>query len=342
MNHSPETTLAPLMLMRRDGTWSLRMQRMVALGPALYRPRDEEICGAETIARHLEWQLREAALHREAVRLFEKDAEADADCAFVASEGRWMPADPEPTPVKGRESEPVVASSVQVAGMEATLQRLVQRVDWLENLVSALSKKLATASAAAQAAPAAQPAVAQAAEAPREASSEAEAAPVKAAADAEPDFPELKLPEAVQIGELVSDVTFEAVTAGALDEPAWPLSEAPPGTHMAELGDEQGRVLARVLLDGAAICRIGGAMLGEEEDAIAGQIEAGEPSSDSVDAAAELINTLSGALNRIKGNARVRGAALTPFDSATAAGLSARTRRDFRDSGGGTLVLMAV
>ncbi|HET8934900.1 MAG TPA: hypothetical protein VFN67_15740, partial [Polyangiales bacterium] len=85
-----------------------------------------------------------------------------------------------------------------------------------------------------------------------------------------------------------------------------------------------------------------GALLMESEEMIESLLEEKIMSDEMIDAASEVCNTLTSALNKVSGNPHLRSGKMQPFTEARAAQLATAAKRDdYRYNHGGRFSLVA-
>lgn len=163
--------------------------------------------------------------------------------------------------------------------------------------------------------------------------------PAEAAAAPEPPaFPVLKVPAVDAIAEVVKGLAGEELSVNAVSAD-WDLAGGP--TYMGRLKDDDGLEVGLLVMDLEATVQLGGGMLMEPEETLKEQIGAGTPSEDVLDAAGEVLNTMTSAVNKIRENFHVKVSHLETLDSAAIPWLAhARARQNFTISVGGRLAVV--
>lgn len=97
-----------------------------------------------------------------------------------------------------------------------------------------------------------------------------------------------------------------------------------------------------MIFDLEAALRLAGALLMESEEVIESLLEEKVMSDEMLDAASEVCNTLTSALNKVSGNPHLRAGKMQPFTEARAAQLGAAIKRDdYRYNQGGRFTVVA-
>ena len=110
----------------------------------------------------------------------------------------------------------------------------------------------------------------------------------------------------------------------------------------AVIQDNAGDEAGSMIFDLEAALRLAGALLMESEEVIESLLEEKVMSDEMLDAASEVCNTLTAALNKVSGNPHLRAGKMQPFTEARAAQLTAASKRDdYRYNHGGRFTLVA-
>lgn len=346
-------------LQKTAGAWRLEFQQLVYHSPVSLRPKRFAVQGEQAILQ----QLRELSGHeplvRDAERLFRGAA---ADGSYIAREGRWFP-----ELVPDTLAEPESTSSAD-AGPEFSeerergrklLEELARRMIALERSIDQLGMKIES-SISALAAAAAQGGLARArteqAMSPARGSMQptaaarsvsptavTEAQPAVAAASAAPERKSISLPAATALTDLIrglagSDASLQP--ADRVDFAA--LAAAGTLVFFAPLQDSSGTEMGCMVFDLEAALRLAGALLMESDEMIESLLEEKIMSDEMLDAASEVCNTLTSALNKVSGNPHLRSGKMQPFNEARAAQLATAAKRDdYRYNHGGRFTLVA-
>jgi hypothetical protein len=350
-------------LQKTSGAWRLEFQQLVYHSPVSLRPKRFAVQGEQAILQ----QLRELSGHeplvRDAERLFRGAA---AEGSYIAREGRWFPellpdTMPEPEPTADADSPPEFSEDRERGRL--LLEELARRMISLEKSVEQLGEKIASSisalsSAAAhadvaararteQAMTPAQVAMQPTAAMPAVQGGSAHSPMTPAAAPAGPAAPERKsisLPAATALTDLIRGLAGPEANLQASDRTDYAgLSAAGTPVFYAVIQDNAGEEAAIMLFDLEAALRMAGALLMESEEMIESLLEEKMMSDEMIDAASEVCNTLTSALNKVSGNPHLRSGKMQPFNEARAAQLvTAAKRDDYRYNHGGRFSLVAI
>ncbi len=151
----------------------------------------------------------------------------------------------------------------------------------------------------------------------------------------------LGLPKVDDVVQLLKQVVSDDVDATELDT-APDLSAASEKLHMSRLSDESGNIVGVLVADLKSVVGFGSALMMLPEAEVASQLEAAEPSADSIEAMGEVCSNMTSAINNVPGNPTVASAAVEPFDFEQVPwAANPRQRVAMRDSFGGVLLLVA-
>jgi hypothetical protein len=332
--------------------------------PVSLRPKRFAVQGEQAILQ----QLRELSGHeplvRDAERLFRGAA---AEGCYVAREGRWFPEllpDSMPEPQAANDEEAPKFSEDRERG-RLLLEELARRMIQLEKTVEQLGEKIASSisalSAAASSADFAARARAQQASAQTQmamqptaavsavqgpaaaAAQPVAAAPTAAAASASANRKSISLPVATALTDLIRGLAGPEANLLPSDRTDWAgLSASGTPVFFAVVQDHGGEEMGTMLFDLESALRMAGALLMESEEMIESLLEEKMMSDEMIDAASEVCNTLTSALNKVSGNPHLRSGKMQPFTEARAAQLATAAKRDdYRYNHGGRFSLVA-
>ena len=349
-------------LQRAAGAWRLEFQQLVYNSPTLLRPRRFSVQGEQAILQ----QLRELSGHEPLVRDTERLFRGTLpDGTYIVRDGRWFPEllpDKLPEPQPEPQPEQVEATP----GGQKVLEELARRMISLETSVQELQGQLerAIASLAAAAAsgalaaaqvrqehaatmamPAVTAAMAGAATAPSSshvAAPQPVAAAVAAPAPSAPARKSITLPAMSALTDLMRGLAGPDANLSPCERSDWGgLASAAP-VFFAVIQDNAGDEAGSMIFDLEAALRLAGALLMESEEVIESLLEEKVMSDEMLDAASEVCNTLTSALNKVSGNPHLRAGKMQPFTDARAAQLAAASKRDdYRYNHGGRFTLVA-
>lgn len=339
-------------LSTHDGVWSLEVEELVRLNRNIFRPRRQRLSGREAILQHL--AMNQQTLLMETQRLLDGPLGDDA-FRFELRGSDWVPVPAmqlvQDTRRAAAEKEQALQLVDEVTELRSRMHEIEQSVNSIKDQVAQLLEKGVVIPAApsggqgGQGAPgASQPPP----EAPHEGASP-ELQAVEASQVAEeppappppPDFPELKLPALEALLDMVKGLVGDEVGMKAVDLDTWNVSEDSSG-YLVLLNDDKGKVVGAIAMDLEATVRLAGGMLMEDEEVLTAQIAEGSPSADVMETAGEVLNTLTSAVNKIKGNAHVRAGELQHINASEHPWLCySRKRDDFALSVGGHLAVFA-
>lgn len=352
-------------LQKTAGAWRMEFQQLVYNSPVSLRPKRFAVLGEQAILQ----QLRELSGHeplvRDAERLFRGAA---PEGTYVAREGRWFP-ELMPDSVQDAKSAaetdetPEQAETRERARM--LLEELARRMIALEKSVEQLGEKLTTSIAALSTlaanadfsaararteqvvVPAAGPPTAAVPATPAApatvGATTAAQPPPTAAAHSASGKSGINLPAANALTDLIRGLAGPDANLTPCDRTDWAGLQSGGGlVFFAVVQDHAGDEAGSMLFDLEAALRLAGALLMESEEMIESLLEEKIMSDEMVDAASEVCNTLTSALNKVSGNPHLRSGKLQPFTEARAAQLATAAKRDdYRYNHGGRFSLVA-
>ncbi|MDD9942497.1 MAG: hypothetical protein OXU20_15770 [Myxococcales bacterium] len=327
----------PVALQQSDGVWSLEVEELIRVTRNTFRPKRQKVTGVDAIMQHL--QLHQGPLAGATRAVFEQAA-GGLEARFELRGGGWVPV-PELESLPAQQSQSAVGSAS--AGMlEGSARQewdaMQQRIQHLERTVALLSEELANAAMEMPPASADHEAadeMAATGEEPQASSVEPEAEQ-----EPEPDFAALKVPQLDAVMDLVKGLAGDDVSLTPVDATEWDFEERGQG-HLAVLKNDSGEVVGALLMDLEATIRLAGGMLMEPAEELDSQVEGQSPSEDILDAAGEVLNTLTSAVNKVSGNPHVRAGGLEVMDfEANPWMKKPRVRSDLKCNIGGTVVIL--
>ena len=338
--------------------------------PVSLRPKRFAVQGEQAILQ----QLRELSGHeplvRDAERLFRGAA---AEGSYVAREGRWFPEllpDTMPEPEAAPDSDAAPEFSEERERGRLLLEELARRMIALEKSVEQLGEKIASSisslsAAAAQVDAAARARTEQAMSSAHVAMQPTAAMPAMhaavspmaatgaqpamagaahaAAPPAAPDRKSISLPAVNALTDLIRGLAGPDANLQPSDRTDYAaLNAAGTPVFYAIIQDNAGEEAGCMLFDLEAALRMAGALLMESEEMIESLLEEKMMSDEMIDAASEVCNTLTSALNKVSGNPHLRSGKMQPFNEARAAQLATAAKRDdYRYNHGGRFSLVA-
>jgi hypothetical protein len=356
-------------LQKTAGAWRLEFQQLVYHSPVSLRPKRFAVQGEQAILQ----QLRELSGHeplvRDAERLFRGAA---GEGSYIAREGRWFPEllpDTMPEPEASLDADAAPEFSEDRERGRLLLEELARRMIALEKSVEQLGEKISSslsslAVAAAQVDPAArarteqamnpahvamQPTAAMAGMhggvSPMAATGAQPAmgAAAQAPAPSAPSRKSISLPAATALTDLIRGLAGPDANLQPSDRTDYAgLSAAGTPIFFAAIQDNAGEEAGCMLFDLEAALRMAGALLMESEEMIESLLEEKMMSEEMLDAASEVCNTLTSALNKVSGNPHLRSGKMQPFNEARAAQVATAAKRDdYRYNHGGRFSLVA-
>jgi hypothetical protein len=344
VSYAASSSSTPSRLVRRRGSWALELTRLVALDGNVLEPRPQRLEGSDAILRHLRQSTGESTLAQSAAHLM-RAVRGDDDRAFVVLDGEWVPSSSE-APSRYDAEAGLLARLADVRSelllLRASHQRLRDRVAELEARLEGLSpddlprrsiEPLRTEAIArevvapvlapvatlmdAGALPGPAPDLTRqspgaAPEPPPPVNPFRNVASVLGADDA-PPANGIKLPDAAaviaSIGELFGGDPGLVPSTEPVPESALELAALYAGRFVDDDGKDLGVLLGELKL----VAHIGGKLMGLPSTVIEEQAKTGILSEQVMLAMSEVVNTLSSTLNRLPGNAHVRGTPVETF-----------------------------
>jgi hypothetical protein len=315
-------------------------------------------------------QLRELSGHEPLVRDAERLLRGAApEGSYIAREGRWFPellpdsvqetkieAEPEATPEQAESRERARMLLEELARRMIALEKSVEQLgEKLTSSIAQLSSMAANVDLAAaaraqteQAIPAARPPTAAvpavgAAAGVGAATAAQPAAAGHAAAASAGGHEGILLPAATALTDLIRGLAGPDANLTPCDRTDWAaLVAGGAPVFFAVVQNNAGDEAGSMLFDLEAALRLAGALLMESEEMIESLLEEKIMSDEMNDAASEVCNTLTSALNKVGGNPHLRSGKLQPFTEARAAQLATAAKRDdYRYNQGGRFSLVA-
>ena len=327
-------------LEQRDGVWSLEVESLVRVTRNTFRPRRQRVTGADAIMQHL--FLHDGPLVA-ATREVLEQAAGQLESRFEVHGSGWVPAPlledvqlQAPTPPPEAMHRPQLDT-----GVIQEIVTLGERLDRLEKSLSMLADEFAqgiTADGLETGAGAEDedPELAGLADSLMggdDATAEPEPEP-------EPDFKALKMPQLDAVEDLIKGLAGDEIAVTLAESEGWAFDQVEKG-YLAPLKDDKGEVVGILAMDLEATIRLAGGMLMEPKEELDSQVEDESPSEDIIDAAGEVLNTLTSSVNKVSGNTHVRSGGLEPLSVSSYPWLlRPRVRGDFRCSVGGRVVII--
>jgi hypothetical protein len=316
-------------------------------------------------------QLRELSGHEPLVRDTERLFRGSLpDGAYVVRDGRWFPevlpekmADVVPQPELSEEATPKGKSILEevakrMLSLEASVLELQDKLDQALKVLTQAAISGARASNVAsiplnpaQAATMAMPPIGSAmtnpsmpvASANHDSIPAAPPAPLPMSMPSAPERKAITLPAMTALTDLIRGLAGPEANLGQSDRCDWGALSASQPVFLAVIQDNAGDEAGSMIFDLEGALRLAGALLMESEEVIESLLEEKVMSDEMLDAASEVCNTLTSALNKVSGNPHLRAGKMQPFTAARASQLTAaRKRDDYRYNQGGRLSLVAV
>ncbi|MET0390537.1 MAG: hypothetical protein ABW321_31485 [Polyangiales bacterium] len=352
-------------LQKASDGWKLEFQQLVYNSPSFLRPRRFAVQGEQAILQQLREFNGHEPLAREAEKMFRGTS---PEGAYVVRDGRWSP---EVMPDRLKEPEPVEAADTEVGPkarllLEEMIKRMLSLESSVRELDGKLEKALATLADVASRAPvvvsaeqaaalagtqAATPSAADATgptvSATPQQPAAAAAPPPPAAAEApapaaDPTKKSIQLPAMNALTDLVRGLAGPDANLGSSERVDWASVSASQPVFFAVVQNNAGDEAGSMIFDIEAALRLAGALLMESEEMIETLLEEKVMSDEMLDAASEVCNTLTSALNKVSGNPHLRAGKMQPFTEARAAQLKTVNKRDdYRYNHGGRMSLVA-
>ena len=132
----------PTRLLCRRGTWSLEVERLVAVERDVYQPRTQRLEGTDVVLQHLQRTANTALAH--AASSLIRSTHAAEECAFEALDSEWIPCEPR---TRGESSRPgaLAAANATVLELRAELCLLRASHSGLRERLARLESQLASA-----------------------------------------------------------------------------------------------------------------------------------------------------------------------------------------------------
>lgn len=357
------TTGSAERLQKASGGWRLEFQQLVYNTPTLLRPKRFSVQGEQAILQ----QLRELNGHEPLVRDTERMFRGAApDGAYVLRDGRWFPElAPEKLPEPEKPAEaPVETTARGRNALDEVSKRLQSLEDSVRELQEQLQRAVQTISAAA-ASGARAASVSHAEHAPTIAAQSLPAAKPSAAAPPpraasepplDPDIPRpipipipsaptrksITLPAMSALTDLIRGLAGPEANLQTSERTDWSVQMTQLPAFVSVVQDKEGDEAGSMIFDLEGALRLAGALLMESEEVIESLLEEKVMSDEMLDAASEVCNTLTSALNKVSGNPHLRAGKMQPFTEARAAALSTASKRDdYRYNQGGRFSLVA-
>jgi hypothetical protein len=341
----------------------MEFQQLVYNSPTMLRPRRFAVQGEQAILQQLRELNGHEPLVRDTERLFRGTL---PDGAYIVRDGRWFPelmpdkvAQPEPEPAAAEQAAHASLAGQKIleevarrmVSLEATVQELSAKLESaLEKLATAAaSGALASVQARTEHAPTMAmphvPGIAGAVTAPSAGSPAAHAAPGGATstqAGSASDKKSITLPTMSALTDLMRGLAGPDANLAPSERSDWGALTATIPVFFAVIQNNAGDEAGSMIFDLESALRLAGALLMESEEVIESLLEEKVMSDEMLDAASEVCNTLTAALNKVSGNPHLRAGKMQPFTEARAAQLAAAIKRDdYRYNQGGRFTLVA-
>ena len=321
----------PLRLLRTRGHWALEVTRMVPVDRHVLRPERRRVSGADSVVRHLKERCA-PTLVREALDLIVGQDDG-FDRAFEPDGEHWIQVESELASEAASGS--VIAALVQtvsdlrveLTSMRALHEALRGRIAHLERRVTMHDYARCAARPAARREPAGgslRPAARTRSVSPGEAAKPGvsaiaatelslDATPAPAPIELDPATkPLLAMP---QHADVVSCLRQLLGADPELRQERGGLPKDSSAFYAARVIDAADAEVGVILFDKQAGVELGGRLLGLPPSALGDQVK-GELSADMLDAMNEVVNNLSGFINRANIDMRVRVRPLETYDGA--------------------------
>ncbi len=154
------TAATPTRLLCRRGTWSLEVERRVAVERDVYQPRTQRLEGTDVVLQHLQRAANTALAHAASALI--RSTQAVEECAFEALDSEWIPCEPKSRGESSRPSARAAANATvlelraELCLLRATHRGLRERLARLESQLASATR-VREAAALRSLAPAAQP-----------------------------------------------------------------------------------------------------------------------------------------------------------------------------------------
>ena len=281
-------------LIFRRGTWSLEIERLVAVDRDVYQARAQRLEGNELILHYLKRATVNPALASAAGALI-RGLRPEQDCTFEPGDDEWVACHAGAQPRSVAPSAPRITGAHSAIAAElragicllrATNRGLQERIARLEGQVVTQAREVRLAPVAA-----------------------ARAAPSLPAPLAET---KLKFPAAAAINACLSTLIGKKIIVQELRAAAFPAFEE-GNCWFSRLVDDEGREVGIIAADLPATVGLGGALLMLPQAALEAQRGARSPSADVLSAMDEVVNNLSATINRQPEGLHVRARPLEPM-----------------------------
>ena len=316
-------------LLFSDGSWKLEVENLVHLGANLYRPMPHYLEGPERVLEHLERHDKSQSSVLEARQLIDGwQGDDDAKVCFKLINGKWIEAeftepqavntDPEDNSVSGSatgnlgdikrrlsrlENRPDHDTyKKQIAALTNAHERLFERVKQLEENLKQIRVEFATTGGSAKEEPA---------------KPEVENTPPTEPKKVDKGDPLLKMPTQKVFEAAIRDLVAQEITLKKQGKPP-KLGSQEVILFTTTLIDDENVPMGAIIADLEATVRLGGALVMLGKEAQEKELEAGNPSEDTVSSMSEVVNILSAVFNNIEGNPHLRTTPLIKLDVDTA------------------------
>lgn len=361
------TTGSAERLQKAPSGWRLEFQQLVYNTPTLLRPKRFSVLGEQAILQQLRELSGAEPLLRDTERMFRGTL---PDGAYVLRDGRWFPElAPEKLPEPEKPAETPMEATPKGRNMLDELGKRMQSLeDSVRELQEQLQKAVTTITAAAasgarmahsvshaeQAATIAAQSLPALAQAQPSAAKSAEPEPDEPPLD--PDIPRpvpipipsaptrksITLPAMSALTDLIRGLAGPEAGLATSDRLDWSAQMTQQPVFVAVIQDHAGDEAGSMIFNLEAALRLAGALLMESEEVIESLLEEKVMSDEMLDAASEVCNTLTSALNKVSGNPHLRSGKMQPLTEARVSQLSAVNKRDdYRYNQGGRLSMVA-
>jgi hypothetical protein len=333
------TASTPTRLVCRSGTWSLEVERLVAVERDVYQPHTQRLEGTDLVLQHLQRSANDVLAHAASTLI--RGTHAVEECAFEALDSEWVPCEQR---TRGESSRPgaLAAANATVLELRAELCLLRAAHVGLRERLARLELQLATTARSRDAAvfrsvppvaplqpnvtpPLPQPSAARAASSTPSPRQPAPVSPtpspaVAAAATATLDgsvppvngVSALKLPGVSAVGVCLKTLIGKKIGLREARPAALPAKDKHP-YWFSRLIDDDGNDVGALVTDLFAATSLGGALMMIPAAELEAQRAAQTPSEDVMSAMAEVMNNLSATINHVPDGLHVRVRALEPM-----------------------------
>ncbi len=319
------TAATPTRLVCRRGSWSLEVERLVAVERDVYQPRTQRLEGTDLVLQHLQ-RVENTALARAASALI-RSLQAAEECAFEALDSEWIACDARP---RGDSSRPnaLAAANATVLELRAELCLLRATQAGLRERLARLEAQLASQARLRELR--APQSLAPTREAHSSGASPIPVAPAAVIISAAslpppslipapvPPSPSTPAPHAASPLQLPSSSAVAACLKTLIGKKIG-VREAQRGNFPAKgtqlywfsrLLDDEGNDVGALVTDLAGAIGLGGALMMIPPSQLDAQRAAQTPSEDVMCAMAEVMNNLSATINQMPDALHVRVQAL--------------------------------